>query len=400
MAMGRRIDQLGFDGLWSNDHLLPVAGGGRSRSRSTVDRWDGWMTLAGWAERTSHVRLGCLVSGVAYRDPPLLVRMATALDHASGGRAVLGLGAGWHATEHATFGYDYPSLRQRLDRLEEAATMRRQMLDGEAAHLEGAWFAARGARNEPAPLQPRLPLLIGGSGERRTLPIVARCADIWNGEGDPDTFARKSAVLDELCRAEVATRRRSNARSACHRPHPRDRTEAARLLADRLVRHGLSEADAAVAAGESPFVGSVRDVAMTLARYDEAGASEVIFDWPSPADEDTLLALAGPVREALRDVLGPSGRGDHPLVCVRATARYPARAPARRGAGWPRRTEHPSNHVVAREKPSFRLVVPWADPCGRGVRRRRHRRLRDRHVERGRAIVGCSVAGLERRPIR
>jgi alkanesulfonate monooxygenase SsuD/methylene tetrahydromethanopterin reductase-like flavin-dependent oxidoreductase (luciferase family) len=301
MAMGRRIDELGFDGLWSNDHLLPVAGGGPVALE--VERgpvWDGWMTLAGWSERTSNVRLGCLVSGAAYRDPPLLVRMATALDHASGGRAVLGLGAGWHATEHATFGYDYPSLRQRLDRLEEAATICRQMLDGEAAHLEGVWFAARGARNEPAPLQARLPLLIGGSGERRTLPIVARCADIWNGEGDPDTFARKSAVLDEICRAEG--RDPSSIERTVGLPPPlirEDRTEAARLLADRLVRHGLSEADATVAVGESPFVGSVRDVAMTLARYAEAGASEVIFDWPSPADDDTLIALAGPVREAL-----------------------------------------------------------------------------------------------------
>ena len=157
--------------------------------------------------------------------------MATALDHASGGRAVLGLGAGWHATEHATFGLDFPSLRERLDRLDEAATICRRMLDGEAAHLEGAWFAARGARNEPAPVQARLPLLIG-SGERRTLPIVARCADIWNGEGEPDTFARKSAVLDELCRSEG--REPSSIERTVGLPPPlirADRTEAVGLLA-------------------------------------------------------------------------------------------------------------------------------------------------------------------------
>jgi alkanesulfonate monooxygenase SsuD/methylene tetrahydromethanopterin reductase-like flavin-dependent oxidoreductase (luciferase family) len=305
MSMGHRIDELGFDGLWSNDHLLPVAGGGPVAlevGRGPV--WDGWMTLAGWAERTSRVRLGCLVSGAAYRDPPLLVRMATALDHASGGRAVLGLGAGWHATEHATFGYDFPSLRERLDRLEEAATICRRMLDGEPAHLEGTWFVARGARNEPAPVQSRLPLLIGGSGERRTLPIVARCADIWNGEGEPDTFARKSAVLDDLCRAEG--REPSAIERTVGLPPPLirvDRTQAVRLLADRLVRHGLGETDAAAAAEGSALVGSVRDVAMTLARYAEAGASEVIFDWPSPADDDTLVALAGPVRDALDTIV-------------------------------------------------------------------------------------------------
>ena len=138
MAMGRRIDELGFDSLWSNDHLLPVAGGGAQALE--LDRgpvWDGWMTLAGWAERTDRATLGCLVSGAAYRNPGLLVRMVSALDHASGGRAVLGLGAGWHAAEHRAFGYAYPTLPQRLDRLDEAASICRQMLDGRDASLDG-----------------------------------------------------------------------------------------------------------------------------------------------------------------------------------------------------------------------------------------------------------------------
>jgi alkanesulfonate monooxygenase SsuD/methylene tetrahydromethanopterin reductase-like flavin-dependent oxidoreductase (luciferase family) len=301
MAMGQRIDALGFDSLWSNDHLLPVAGGGPVALE--VDRgpvWDGWMTLAGWAGRTRLVRLGCLVSGVAYREPPLLVRMATALDHASGGRAILGIGAGWHATEHAVFGFTYPSLRQRLDRLEEAAAICRTMLDGDAAESAGTWFRAQGARNEPPPLQERLPLLIGGSGERRTLPIVARYADAWNGEGDPATYAHKNAVLDELCRA--AGREPASIVRTVGLPPPLirpDRADAAAVLAASLVRHGLGRPEAAAAAFESPLVGPVDEVAAALAAYGAAGASEVIFDWPSPADEATLVALAGPVREAL-----------------------------------------------------------------------------------------------------
>ena len=301
MAMGQQIDELGFDSLWSNDHLLPVAGGGPVAlevARGPV--WDGWMTLAAWAERTTRVRLGCLVSGAAYRDPPLLVRMATALDHASGGRAILGIGAGWHASEHAAFGYDYPSLGQRLDRLEEAAAICRRLLDGQDAYLDGTWFRVRGARNEPPPIQPRLPLLIGGSGEKRTLPLVARLADAWNGEGDPETYARKSALLDELCRTQgrdpVSIDRSVGLPPPLIRP---DRAEAVALLTERLVRHGLEEADAATAAGESPLVGPAAAVAARLARYVEAGASEVIFDWPWPPDEDTLTALAGPVREEI-----------------------------------------------------------------------------------------------------
>src|SRR5262245_25784964 len=123
MAAGERIDQLGFDSLWSNDHLMPATVDGASGPV-----FDGWMTLAAWAERTRHVTLGCLVSSVSYRSPTIVVKMATALDHASGGRAVLGIGAGWHATEHRAFGFELPSVGERLDRLEEAAAICRQML--------------------------------------------------------------------------------------------------------------------------------------------------------------------------------------------------------------------------------------------------------------------------------
>jgi alkanesulfonate monooxygenase SsuD/methylene tetrahydromethanopterin reductase-like flavin-dependent oxidoreductase (luciferase family) len=301
MAMGRRIDELCFDSLWSNDHLLPVAGGGPvalEMDRGPV--WDGWMTLAGWAERTHRVTLGCLVSGAAYRNPGLLVRMATALDHASGGRAILGLGAGWHAREHRAFGFTFPSLGERLDRLEEAARICRQLLDGEAADVAGTWYSAQGARNEPSSLQDRLPLVIGGSGERRTLPIVAALADIWNGEGDVETYARKSARLDELCRG--LGRDPGSLRRTVGLPPPlvrHDREEAVALQADRLARHGLAAEAAWAAAEASPFVGPMADVVAGLRAYAAAGASEVIFDWPPPADEPTLEALAGPVRDAL-----------------------------------------------------------------------------------------------------
>ena len=143
-------------------------------------------------------------------------------------------------------------------------------------------------------------MLIGGSGERRTLPIVARYADMWNGEGDPATFARKSAILDELClaarRDPGAVVRTVGLPPPCIRS---DRAEAARSLAGALVRHGLGEREAGEAAAGSAFVGTVDEIVEALAAYAEAGASEVIFDWPLPADEPTLVALAGPVRDGL-----------------------------------------------------------------------------------------------------
>lgn len=302
MDVGRRIDALGFAGLWSNDHLLPVAGG--AVEAAEIERgpvWDGWMTLMGWAPLTSQVRLGCLVSGVGYRNPTLLVKMATALDHATGGRAVLGLGAGWHAAEHRAFGFSYPSLGERLDRLEEAAFISRQMLDGQAATIDGRWLKASGVRNEPPPVQERLPLLVGGSGERRTLPIVARTADIWNGEGDPQTFTRKSAVLDELCRE--AGREPSSVRRTVGLPPPlirADRSEAVEVLVDTLVHQGTGADDARAAAESSPLVGPSDQVLDRLREYAVAGAEEVMFDWPLPSDDQTLVALAGPITEALR----------------------------------------------------------------------------------------------------
>jgi alkanesulfonate monooxygenase SsuD/methylene tetrahydromethanopterin reductase-like flavin-dependent oxidoreductase (luciferase family) len=302
MAAGRRIEELGFDSLYSNDHLLPVAGGGPQAleiERGPV--WDGWMTLAGWAAITSRVRLGCLVSGVPFRNPALTVRMVAALDHASDGRAVLGLGAGWHAAEHHAFGFEYPSLRGRLDRLDEAVRICRQLLDGEAANLEGTWFRVADARVEPAPLQARLPLLVGGSGERRTLPLVARFADIWNGEGDPVTFARKSALLDDLC--ADAGRDPASVEHTIGLPPPLVRPQrgaAVAVLAELLARHGLPVAEAHAAADGSPLVGSAEQVADRLLEYARAGAREAIFDWPTPPDSATLEALAGPVRDALR----------------------------------------------------------------------------------------------------
>jgi alkanesulfonate monooxygenase SsuD/methylene tetrahydromethanopterin reductase-like flavin-dependent oxidoreductase (luciferase family) len=240
------------------------------------------------------VKLGCLVSSVSYRAPAILVKMATALDHATGGRAVLGIGAGWHATEHRAFGFALPLLGERLDRLEEAAAICRQLLDGRPATLHGRWFEADGARNNPPPVQARLPLLIGGSGERRTIPIVARYADIWNGEGDPETFVRKSAMLSERCRdigRDPATMRRT-----VGLPPPLirgDRMEAVAVLAGLLARHGFPTADARSSAEASPLAGTVEQVGAQLRAYQAAGADEVMFDWPLPSDDETLVALAG-----------------------------------------------------------------------------------------------------------
>jgi alkanesulfonate monooxygenase SsuD/methylene tetrahydromethanopterin reductase-like flavin-dependent oxidoreductase (luciferase family) len=303
MAIGREIDELGFDELWSNDHLLPQAAGGVG-ALGELDGpvFEGWSILFGWAGITRHARMGCLVSGAGYRNPGLLVKMATALDHATGGRAALGLGAGWFEREHRAFGFEFPPLGRRLDRLAEAAAICRGLLDGSSVTYDGDWFTAADARNDPGPLQPRLPLAIGGSGEKRTLRIVAEHADIWNADqDDPDSFRRRNGILDQHCRAvgrdPGSIERTAGLAAPCIRP---TRNEAIEALAGILQKQAMPRADAVRMASGSPFVGPLEDVVGELRRYRQAGLDAVMFDWPAPFDRVTLEAMAGPVRRALQ----------------------------------------------------------------------------------------------------
>ena len=300
MAAGERIEATGFASLFANDHLMPILGdadGPVLGAQGPV--FEGWMTLAAWAARTSRLPLGVLVCGVGYRNVGLTVKMATALDHASRGRAILGLGAGWHEPEHRAFGYDVLSLGDRISRLDEASRLARGLLDGESVTLAGRWVGGQDVRNDPAPVQSRLPLLIGGSGEKRTLRIVARDADIWNGEGDPETYARKSRVLDEHCvalgRDPGAIRRTVGIPPICIRA---SRSEAVDALSAILTRQGGGAQSRAWAAS-SPLANTEETVIGLLRGWHAAGAEEAIVDLPTPIDDETIERLAGSVRNRL-----------------------------------------------------------------------------------------------------
>jgi alkanesulfonate monooxygenase SsuD/methylene tetrahydromethanopterin reductase-like flavin-dependent oxidoreductase (luciferase family) len=241
-----------------------------------------------------------MVCGVGYRNVGLTVKMATALDHASDGRAMLGLGAGWHEPEHAAFGYEMLPLGDRISRLDEASLLARGMLDGATTSQEGRWVSGREVRNDPAPVQARMPLLIGGSGEKRTLRIVARDADIWNGEGDPETYARKSAILDERC-AEIGRdpqtiRRTVGVQPVCIRA---SREAAVDALAAILGAQGGDPVKAREWAASSPLADTQDAVVRLFRAWHRAGAEEAVVDLPSPRDDETMERLAGPVRERL-----------------------------------------------------------------------------------------------------
>ena len=302
MAIGHDIDELGFDDLWSNDHFFPQAAAGVGEL-GYLDGpvFEGWSILFGWAGVTSRARMGCLVSGAGYRNPGLLVKMATALDHATGGRAALGLGAGWFEREHQAFGWEFPPLGQRLDRMGEAAAICRGLLDGEPVTHDGQWFSAADARNDPQPIQERLPLAIGGSGEKRTLRFVAEHADIWNADQDsPESFRRRSEILDEHCRVvgrdPASIERTAGLPAPCIRA---TREEAVEALTAILQHQAMPREAALQMAMGSPFTGPVDSVVTELRRYRDAGLGAVMFDWPAPFDRATLEALAGPVRAAL-----------------------------------------------------------------------------------------------------
>lgn len=301
MAAGERIEALGFASLFGNDHLMPILGdadGPVLGAQGPV--FEGWMTLGAWAARTTRIPIGMMVSGVGYRNVGLTVKMATALDHATNGRAMLGLGAGWHEPEHRAFGYEMLPLGDRISRFDEASRVARGMLDGEPFSQDGRWVSAHEVRNDPPPVQARMPLLIGGSGEKRTLRIVARDADIWNGEGDPELFAHKSTVLDAHC-AEIGRdpstiRRTVGVQPVCIR----DTREAAiDALAAILATQGGDRATARAWAASSPLADTQDAVIRLFRAWRAAGAEEAVVDLPTPLDDETIERLAGPVRERL-----------------------------------------------------------------------------------------------------
>jgi alkanesulfonate monooxygenase SsuD/methylene tetrahydromethanopterin reductase-like flavin-dependent oxidoreductase (luciferase family) len=301
MATGERIEALGFTSLFANDHFMPVLGDAEGPVVGPDGSvFDGWMVLAAWAGRTSRIALGTMVSSVGYRNIGLLVKMATALDHASGGRAMLGIGAGWHEPETRAFGYDDLTLGDRISRLEEAATVARGLLDGATVTHDGRWIRAAAMRNDPPPLQPRMPLLIAGNGEKRALRIVARFADIWNGEGSPELYGHRNAVLDTWCadvdRDPASIRRTVGIPPVMIRA---SRSAAVDALTATLGRYGGGEAQARGWAESSPLADTAAVVAAHLRGWRAAGAEEVVVDQPSPLDDETMERLAGFAREGV-----------------------------------------------------------------------------------------------------
>ncbi len=200
-------ESIGWDGIWYSDHFMPNAAdvGGPVN--------EAWTMIAALAAAVPRVRLGTLVSGNTYRHPAVLAKMAAGVDRISGGRFVLGLGAGWQENEHAAYGIPFHTLGGRLRRLEEACQVITGLFENERTTFAGRSYTLNEAPLEPKPIQRPLPLLIGGGGEKKTLRIAARYANEWNVWGTPALLRHKMAVLDQHC-AEIGRHPKEIARSA------------------------------------------------------------------------------------------------------------------------------------------------------------------------------------------
>jgi alkanesulfonate monooxygenase SsuD/methylene tetrahydromethanopterin reductase-like flavin-dependent oxidoreductase (luciferase family) len=285
----------GWDSLWIDDHLLADEGD------PTDPKFEGWSTLAALAVLTARPRLGLLVAANTFRNPGLTAKLATTLDHLSGGRFVLGIGGGWFQREHDAFGIDFASgFGERLDRLDEAVGLIRRLLDGQTVTHGGRFYTMRDAVCRPGPVQPRLPILIGGSGPTKTLRTTARYADLWNGYGPPERIAQTSEILRARC-AEAGRPfeaiERTVTTDAVIRQHP---VAAGTAWAEIARIHGLEGRVGSDGSDRGlSFGGSPSAAAAFVAGYAAVGVGEVIFTFRAPFDLETINRLAE-VRAALR----------------------------------------------------------------------------------------------------
>jgi F420-dependent oxidoreductase-like protein len=285
LEVGVRADALGYDTLWTWDHLYPIVGSHEG------PMFEAWLTLAAWAEATSRTRLGLMVGANTFRNPALVAKMATTLDHISGGRAILGIGGAWFETEHTAFGIPYGSSPgERLRWLDEAVQIMRDMLRGERPS-GSRFYATRTVRNDPPPLQDRLPILVGGGGERKTLRIVAQYADACNFGGGFDNVRHKDEVLrrhcEEVGRDEAEIERTVGMGVCVIRDDPAD---AQRVADGIFARNGRA------LPWQNQLVGTPEQVAEMLRPFLGIGFRHFIVGFPSPYDAESLERLITEVK--------------------------------------------------------------------------------------------------------
>ena len=284
------VDRLGFDSLWVWDHFYSING---DLHRPNLE---GWQLQAAYAALTEKVHIGCLVSGVTHRHPAVLANMATTLDNISNGRAILGIGAAWNALEHNAYGLDLGTPGERSTRFAEAAKIIRKLVDGERVTHSGRYYDLTNAEVLVRPVQKRLPIMIGGGGEQRTLRTTARYADMWHGFGTPEQMAHKLDVLRKHCADVGRDPSEITPFGGKWVIIRKDRAEAAKVL-DRIAKqHGMTSPP-------EPFIGEPDFIVEQLAAYWKVGIRGFIVAFADPFDTETIERLGTEVRPRLKELV-------------------------------------------------------------------------------------------------
>jgi F420-dependent oxidoreductase-like protein len=290
--IARAAENAGFDSFWVMDHYHQIGNIGPP----TDPMLEAYTVLSGVAARTSRIQLGAMVTGVTYRNPAFLAKVATTLDVVSSGRAILGIGAAWNDEESLAYGYPWPSATERFERLEDALRICRSMFTQQESTVHGTIHHVEGAINVPQPIRAGgPPILVGGGGERKTLRLTARYADMWNGFGEIATIRHKLDVLSEHCATEgrdrseiVATRLGTLIVADTHEEADRRRRgwQTERGVADEGLAMRLTWGDRA-------------EVAEQGRAFLDAGLQGLLFNMPAGSlPED--VSRAGEALSALR----------------------------------------------------------------------------------------------------
>lgn len=283
LAAAKACEQAGLDSVWLADHFMfPDT----AHPEKEVPVFDCFVALGAIAASTSRIRIGELVVGVPYRNPALLAKMLTSLDVVAHGRTIVGLGAAWHVEEFRAYGWPFPSVRERMEMLEEAVQIVDRMMTQRPASFSGTHYTVTDAYNDPRPVQePRPPIMIGGSGEKATLRLVAQYADFCNVGGDPATVAHKFAVLRAHCD------RVGRPFDAVTRSNDVGILIAAdeRELAAKKERYGE----------DFDLMGTPEAIVSGLRRYAEVGSQYVTFHMPDAREIEPILLLGEAVVPAV-----------------------------------------------------------------------------------------------------
>jgi alkanesulfonate monooxygenase SsuD/methylene tetrahydromethanopterin reductase-like flavin-dependent oxidoreductase (luciferase family) len=285
----QKVDKLGYEHLWTWDHLYAIFGD------PYQPIFEGWMSLAGWAKVTTRTRLGLLVGANTFRNPALVAKMAETLDHISDGRAILGIGGAWFELEHTAHGIEFGTgFGQRLDWFDEAVGAMRKLLDGETVNHDGPRYHVRDLRHAPRPIQRRLPIMIGGGGEKKTLRTVARYADMWNGMGALETMRHKVEVLRGHCDAVGRDIAEIEMTVGCKPLIRNSEAEARKVWMQYMERNRTPMSR--VENDDTFWNGTAEQIAEKMRGYRDLGFRTFIAEIPAPYDDETLERWIGEVK--------------------------------------------------------------------------------------------------------